>query len=64
MIDQQIRGLDLAGGDIVLHLRHHHGNDGERFATQVASAIMPGFMICASIWPKPAINPHRPASEG
>ena len=28
--------------------------------TQVTSAIMPTFMICASIWPKPACRPAAP----
>src|SRR3954449_9155939 len=29
-IDEQIRGLDLAGCDIVLNLCDHHRNDGDR----------------------------------
>ena len=33
-------------------------------ATQVASAIMPTFITCASIWPKPASGLPRPASAG
>ncbi|MCY1373427.1 hypothetical protein D9M69_607020 [compost metagenome] len=32
--------------------------------TQVASAIMPTFSTCASIWPKPAISATLPASLG
>ncbi len=31
---------------------------------QVASPTMPGWITCASIWPKPATIALRPASEG
>ena len=36
------------GGDYVLNLGHDQRNDGENFPMHVASAIMPGFITCAS----------------
>jgi hypothetical protein len=44
----------LTGGDEILHICHHHWDDVQGLEIHVTSAIIPTFMICASICPKPA----------
>jgi hypothetical protein len=48
---------DLPGGDDVLDLGHDHRDDGQRLGEAGDSPIMPTFITCASIWPKPAMRP-------
>ena len=53
-VDQLLAAAELAGGNVVLHVVTTIGIMVQGLDTHVTSAIMPIFMICASICPKPA----------